>query len=299
MKWNRITTIGAIIILIALLVGIRSCGQTYKNLAAKKLKATPSTPDPIPLTPPPVATSTPEPFFSKFAAAVKEIFDELGKPTAPLVDAPAATPAVHGLAPVPPSESPKKEISIPELITYLQDTNGDIAREAAIRLSHRPDSAQKLIEAYMTGSQNFKERILWCLMEMEEPAKEFCHKTLLERERFSLPFIVATKEILVKLDSPPAPAATKTALDDLKKKRREAEYQAVVAKMKTIENALENPYARHYRYPSNRYSYFYPYYNNSYPVVSYVPMSNIMIAHLKQTYAKLEKMKNQYEEGSL
>ena len=134
------------------------------------------------------------------------------EPAAPSVPTVPVTPvAIH----VPPS--------VQELISALGDKNGAVAKEAAVRLINLAAVAE-LTDAFVLGDSKMKERVLWCLRQMNEPVRVFFSEVRSKPMEFHPRVKVAVEEITMALSGSfyqPAtsqPPADQSLTDETEKK---------------------------------------------------------------------------------
>ena len=93
-----------------------------------------------------------------------------------------------------------------ELVLALTDTNGDIAKEAALQLIRRNNAIEPLVTLYADNTGNIKQRSLWCLRRMGEPARIWFNQVLSHKDYYHPKIIVAVREILGEFEDEALPA---------------------------------------------------------------------------------------------
>jgi len=132
-------------------------------------------------------------------------------PYPPVAEAPVAeepepvTPSVVPITPVPvptpePTPEPAPAVSVQDLILDLGDSNGSVAREAAVQLTSC-DSVEELVTAFANGDAVIKQRVVWCLKQMNEPVRIFFAKVRSAPYNWHPRVRVAVEEITVAVAS--------------------------------------------------------------------------------------------------
>ncbi len=126
------------------------------------------------------------------APAVPESYATAERPPAeePAASSASTVPVAPVAIRVPPSTQ--------ELILALGDSNGAVAKEAAVQLINLA-AVSELTDAFATGNSKMKERVLWCLRQMNEPVRVFFSEVRSKPMDFHPRVKVAVEEISTAL----------------------------------------------------------------------------------------------------
>lgn len=150
-------------------------------------------------------------------------------PAPPIPSAPAPT-----VEPEPFSAPTAPEVTVPELVTALGDSDGRVAQEAANRLICTRDAVGPLVDIYVSGNPQMKARARWCLVRMGEWVREFYMDVLTHPNRHSPATVVAVRELVGTIKAEEEERRTRGQVESRRDAQIEAIRRDIVAVRQTV-----------------------------------------------------------------